>query len=528
MKKIVLLLISVLIITAVEAKKKKDPVVMTVVDKEILLSEFLYTAQKYNSVDFKDKKAVEEYLELFKNYKLKVADAEAMSYHKAPNFIEELGRYKKQLQESYLSDKSGEKAAMYAMYERSKVLPTFKQILFGFSTNKVLTADTVAVYNMAMDAYNRIKNGESFESVGESLTKEENNNVFYATVNHLHTFRIVKVLEDRVHSMEPGEVSMPFRSMGGFHIVKMEKKTPNPGTVRIAHIVSEFPLSEPTEEDIERTRRRADSIYQKAMSGEDFAELAKLYSNDTISGKRGGLLPEFGLGHRIDSFEEAAFALENVGDISKPVQTHLGFHVLKLMGKEPNISFEEEESRIDDLMKSSDYNFDLYREFDQKMKERHGYILYPEAYAELERLADDYFPGDTAFLNRALKMQKPLIRLDTMDFDQDLFAEYMYLKKLSNKTYSHDFMKENFDLFVRLIITDMEREVLERDYPEYNMVINEYYDGTLLHELNRQRIYLHPKEEQEALEIEWVKELNEKYPVKMNKKVIKKIRKYIN
>jgi len=528
MKKIVIFLVSVVIIATVEAKGKKDPVVMTVVDKEIPLSEFVFMAKKDNNVDLNDKKSVRNYVELFKNYKLKVADAEALTIHKAPKFERELESYKDELQASFLSDKTGEDSALHVIYNRTKSIPGFKHILFRFEKNEVLTKDTVALYNKALAVYNRIKNGESFEAIGESFKEADGDSVIYVNVEYIYPLQMLKVVEDKVFTMDLGEVSEPLRSMAGYHLIKKDRDIPNPGKVRIAHILSEFSTEEPTEEEIEETRKRADSVYNKAISGEDFAELAKAYSNDTVSAGRGGVMAYFGLGEKIEPLETAAFALENAGDISKPVQTRFGFHVIKLIDRKTEITFEEMESFIYESMKSSERNFDLYGSFDEKMKLRHGYVFYPEAYEELSLLADDYFPTDTLFFDIGIKMEKTLIRLDSIDFSQSVFVEYIYRKPYSTKTYSQDFMAEIFKLFIRDIVTEMERRTLERDYPDYNMLVNEYYDGILLYEISSKRVWGHPVEEQAALEAEWVKELNEKYPVTINWKVINKVKKYLN
>ena len=531
MKKIVMLLFSVVMITTMEAKEKNDPIVMTVAGKDIPLSEFIFIAKKDNSVDLNDKKSVENYVGLFKNYKLKVADAEALTINKAPKFERELNDYKRQLQESFLSDKAGEDEALRLVYERTKVIPGFKHLLFLFPGGEILSKDTVEAYNKAMEAYDRIINGESFESVGESLTKDQDyktSGVVYADVEYIYPLQMLKVLEDKVYSMEPGEISAPIRSMRGFHLIKLDRKTPNPGKVRIAHILTSYPSDKPTNEEIEETRKKSDSIYQMAVSGVDFSELAKEYSSDTLSSKRGGLLPYFGLGEMVEPFEKTAFAFENIGDISEPVQTRFGFHILKMIDRKPEITFEEMESHLFESMRSSERNFDLYHKYDEKLKARHNYVFYPEAYAELQRLADDYFPTDTAFLSRGINMTKPLVRLDSIDFTQDIFVEYIYKKPFSAKTYSQDMMDEVFKLFVREVVTEMEREVLERDYPEYNMLVKEYYDGILLFEVTNRRVWSQPADEQDKLEAEWMKELHEKYPVSINKKVIKNIKKYLN
>ena len=90
------------------------------------------------------------------------------------------------------------------------------------------------------------------------------------------------------------------------------------------------------------------------------------------------------------------------------------------------------------------------------------------------------------------------------------------------------YVDEIFSLFLREVVTEMEREQLEKKYPEYNMQVKEYYDGFLLFEMSGRRVWRYPAEEQDALEAGWIKELNEKYPVVVNKKVLKNIKKYLN
>ena len=539
MKKVILLFVSFVWIATPEAeakkepdaKEKKEPVVMTVAGKDVPLSEFIFMAKKDNSVDFKDKKTVANYVEIFKNYKLKVVDAEAMSIQKTSKFENELKEYTFQLQQSYLVDKAGQDSSMRVIYERAKIVPGIKQIFFSYpkeliATRQILTKDTAALYEKAVSVYNRIKNGEVFEEVGESSANGDD--ILYMTIEHVFPIRFSKKPEDCIYAMEPGSVSGLIRSPSGFHVFKSDRIIPNPGEVQIAHVLSAFPSGNPTDEEIEETRKRSDEIYRKAVAGESFTTLVETFSEDTILPKgRGGLFPPFGLSSgTIESIEKAAFALENIGDISKPVQTRYGFHVLKLVDRKADISFEELESEIFTSMRSSDRVFDLYHSFEERMKAHHKYVFYPEAYEELERLADEYFPLDSIFIARGLEMQKVLICIDdSLDFTQDIFVEYLVQKHRTTHMYSLDFMQDVFRYFVREILTQVERLSLERDYPEYNMTLKEYYDGILLFEVSNKRVWSRPPEEQEQLEAEWVKELNEKYPVTINWKAIKKIKK---
>ncbi len=529
MKKIAMLLIGVVAMTTIEAKEKKDPVVMTVAGKEIFLSEFLFFAKKDGHVDLKDKKSVKEYVELFKTYKLKVTDAEALGIQKSPRFEPELNRYKTDLQESFLSDEESEKAAVRAVYDLRKEIPGFKHILFRFPPGAVFSKDTVAYYEKANAAYQRILNGESFEAVGESITANaEPNEALYETIDYIYPLQMYKTLEDKVFSMEPGEITPPVRSVSGFHLIKLDKKTPNPGKVRIAHILSAIPLEDPTEAEIEEARKKSEAIYQKAISGEDFSKLAQEYSDDTMNNKKGGLLPYIGLGEMLTPIENAAFELDSIGEISKPVRTRFGYHVLKLVGRKPKASFEEMEHTIYTTMKHSERVLDLTAGFDEKMKKRHKYKFYPEAYAELQQLAEQYFPKDQIFYSRGREMKKDVISFDSINFPQSEFVEYLKKMPYSKKLYSLDFMDEMLRYFIHDITTEIERRTLEHDYPEYNQLVKEYYDGILLFEISNKRVWGYPLEEQAKQEAEWIKELNEKYPVEVNWKILNKLKKYMD
>lgn len=531
MKKICILCVSVIMVASMEAKVKKDPVIMTVAGKDVKLSEFIFMA-KNNNVDFRNSKAIAEYVELFKNFKLKVADAEALTIHQAPGFEKEMERQLQELQLGFLADKAGEDSAMYVIYNRYKVIPGYRVIYFRYPPNGnpngyIFTKDTVALYEQAKAAYDRIQNGESFEAVGESV--KQDGLIYHVSNDYLYPFGTLKVLEETIFSMEPGDISRPVRSDAGFHLFKLEHKIPNPGQVRIAHILSQFPSMTPTDEERAEARKKSDEIYQKAIAGEDFSTLALEFSDDTISGRFGGLLRWFGLGENIKEIVDASFAMENIGDISKPVQTDYGFHVLKLIDRKPEVSFEEKASSIHENMEeqSADHRLDLYRGFDEKMKARHNYVFHSEAWEELKRLADENFPTEAAFFDTGIEMEKTLISIDSFDIRQKIFVYYMYNTQLSRKSYSVDFLQDEFDDFVHEILTDIEKESLEKDYPEFNMLRQEFYDGTLFFEISNRRIWSRPTEEQEQLEKEWIKELNEKYPVTINKKVVKQIKKYI-
>lgn len=523
MKKLLVLSLVFACLTG-EAANKADSVVMTVAGKQVLLDEFVFMAKKNGEVDLSDRKSLNNYVELYKNFKLKVADAEAAGLDKTKQFADELDGYRAQLTSSYLSDKDGEDAAVRVEYDRLGEVLELSHILFRLP-EKTVSKDTVAVYEKAMEVYNRIKNGEDFATVGQELTKQDSTRkTGYEYTRCLQPMQTFKAFENYAYSMKPGELSMPVRTTLGFHIIKLHSRKPNPGMRHVAHILIPFQQDSVTRTDSE-TLALAEDVYKKIQGGADFAELAKEYSSDAASARKGGELPWFGIGEMVEPFEKGAFALNTPGEVSQPVKTRFGYHIIKLIGKSGIPSFEEKKKTWSRLMAQGEHNFEYYKAFDERLKKEYGYVFYPEAYAELVALCNDHFPTDKEFYEKAKDMNKTLIHLVDTDFPQSEFAYYIQRCPFSTKTYAGDFMQEVFDLFVRDIVTTSERKNLETKHPEFTHLMQEYRDGILLFNISNQKVWSQPAAEQAQLEEVWLKELNKEYPVSINWKLLKKLKK---
>ena len=503
------------------AQALPDSVAMIVAGKQVPLSEFLFIAQKNAEVDLSDKQSVEQYVELFKNFKLKVADAESQGLDQAASFKKELEGYRRQLMESYLSDVEAERQAAKAVYDRGEQTVSFSHILFRLPEETV-SKDTVPVYEEAMQVYTRLKQGESIEAVGKELSAKDKAHVAYENVRCLLPMQTLKAFEDAAYTLPVGEISRPVRTKLGFHLIQVHSRQPNPGRLRVAHILVAYP-KEGTAQDSAAIKKEAEAIYHQLQGGADFGELAALHSGDAASAKKQGELPWFGVGEMVAPFETAAFGLTTPGELSGLVQTRFGYHIIKLLERKGRTPFKQEEKSLRRKMGQGEHNFELYRAFDERLKQEYGYRFYPEAYAELQALCDDYFPTSKAFYEKAKEMNKPLIHLDGRDFPQAEFAYYLQRAPFSTKTYAGDFMQEVFDLFVRDIVTTAERKNLEQKHPEIPHLMQEYRDGILLFEISNEKIWSKPTAEQKALEEAWIEELNQKYPVEINWEALKKL-----
>ena len=353
------------------AQVSADSVVMTVAGKQIPLDEFIFIAQKNSEVNLSDRKSVNAYVELFKNFKLKVAEAEDLGLDKTKAFKDELDSYRAQLTSSYLSDKDGEEAAVRAVYDRYGEVLELSHILFRLP-QRTLSKDTVPVYQKAIEAYERIQAGEDFAAVGKELKDADKENVGYEYVHCLLPMQTVKAFENVAYSLPVGSVSLPVRTTMGFHIIKIHSRRRNPGLVRVAHVLIPFEKDSVKFGEAE-TLARAEEVYRKAKDGADFAMLAKEYSSDAGSVKRGGELPAFGVGEMVEPFEVAAFALNTPGELSRPVRTRFGYHIIKLIEKKGIPSFDDKKKAWSRQMAQGERNFEYYGAFDERMKKEYGY-----------------------------------------------------------------------------------------------------------------------------------------------------------
>lgn len=525
MKKALVLVILILNIGLVFSKEKDDPIVMTVANKEIPMSEFLFLARKDSSVNLLNKKSLENYVELFKNFKLKVADAEALRIPESVKFKDEYDSYRLQLRASYLTDRDAEKAVVREVYDRGNNILSVSHIVFRLP-DKTLSKDTLAVYQKAAEVYQKIQKGEDFAQLGKALAATEET-ILYHEIKYLQPMEAYKAFEDVAYSLNVGEVSAPIRTTVGFHLIRLDNKMPNPGRARIAQILID---NAPGEDELtdEQLFAKANEVYQKALNGEPFEDLVKKYTTDYESIPKGGELPLFGSGEMINEFEQVAFSLKQPGEIAKPMRTRYGYHIIKLLERKERETFEEQEMRLYQAMKQGERNFEIFKGFEDQMKQKFGYTFNPEAYNEIQQICNDYYPTDTLFYNKAYELKKVLMRVNDTDFPQDQFADYLRSHPFSTKTYGGDFLYDVYRLFVREILMHFQQKHVEEENLEYQQLLKEFHDGILLFEISSQKVWDKPLEEQEKLEKEWLNELNQKYTTQINWKVLKKIKKYID
>src|SRR5699024_6586257 len=161
-------------------------------------------------------------------------------------------------------------------------------------------------------------------------------------------FKSVYEFENAVYQTEIGEISAPFRSQFGYHVIQVVEERKAEGQVFVAHL-----LIKSTEEEKE-AEEKIQNIYEKIKEGANFADMVKQYSDDEASAKNGGKLNPFRRGSLKDqNFEDQAFSLTKENPLSKPFKTEAGWHLLYLLNHTPIGDFEKEKNQLEENIKKN-------------------------------------------------------------------------------------------------------------------------------------------------------------------------------
>lgn len=280
--------------------------------------EFLNAYNKSNSDSTMQRMSYDEYLELYSRFRLKVQSALDEKMDTTTEQRKELESFRYQLADNYLKDDASVKLLVDEAFDRS-----LKDIHISFIYVPVYSQETMEITtarNKIRQAYTKLQNGESFEKVAESF---EHGDVGFITV-----FVLPYQLENAAYKTPEGKHSTIVQTSTGFFILKNNKERKAVGKVRIAQILLAM-SSQITNEQRQKLRLRADSLYNNLLEGENFADSAKQLSNDNLTYNNGGEMPAFGLGQYDTAFTNAAFALQKDGELSRPVRTSFGYHILK-------------------------------------------------------------------------------------------------------------------------------------------------------------------------------------------------------
>ncbi len=467
--------------------------VLEVGGKKVSKTEFLQIYLKNNPDPKYDKASLDEYMELFKKFKLKVAEAELLGYDTIPKLKRELEGYRKSLAAPYLVDNEKNEEMVKEAYQRLKKEIRASHILIRLDEN-ASSADTLIAYNKVLALKKRIENGEDFATVAKGVGGSDDPSAAQngGDLGYFTAFQMVFPFEEAAYSTQVGKISNPVRTRFGYHILKVVGERPARGTMTAAHIMIAI-SKEDTPEQIEDARKKTQEIYEKLKKGDDFEKLVTGFSDDFNSNEKGGVLPPFGSGtttRMLPEFEEAAFALKNDGDFSEPVKTQYGFHIIKRISWKDIAAYETMKKDLQNKVKRDDRSKKTQDYFVTKLKKEYNYANKTKKTLSpfYKAIDSTYFIG--TWKAGSIKSDKLLFTMNGKSFTQKSFAQYLEKNYASvSKTNNKDLINTQYKNWEKAEILAYEESNLEQKHPDFRALMQEYHDGILLYEVMTDQVW---------------------------------------
>jgi peptidyl-prolyl cis-trans isomerase SurA len=469
--------------------QSESRVLFTIDDANVYSDEFSYIYKKNNSnnEDAFTREDINEYLDLFINFKLKVSEARRLGYDTTREYSEELDKYKDQLTKPYLTEKEVTDGLLEEAYDRMGSEIDVSHILISVGPD-FSPEDTLRAFNKINEAWELASKGEDFSDLILKYSEEPFIEKTKGHIGYFTAMQMVYPFESAAYNTPVGEISKPFRTQFGYHILKVHDKRPSHGKVQISHIMLRF-NSPMNSDDSTKLQNKVFEIFNLAKAGYDWDELCKENSEDLNSKDRGGALNPFGVGEMIPSIAEPAFSMTEVGEISDPVMSQYGWHILKLNGTKPLPSFDEYKSQLSRKIQRDSRSNKSKEALITRLKNENGF-------KENSAIKADIFSeADSSTLSGSWTV-------DTQNAEEWIFS-------LTDSVYTiidfSIFVNENFkkagaghessrihklyNLFVEEELIEYEKQHLEEKYEDYRYLMKEYREGILLFEIMENEVW---------------------------------------
>ncbi len=469
-----------------KAQDLTGKILMTVEGRDIEAGEFQRMFKK--SIEPGTNTDINTYLQHFTLFKLKVADAIKEGYDTTQAFRKELKGYRNQLAENYLTDTETKEKLIWKAYQRSLTEINAWHILIAVPS-QVSGSDTLPFWQKASDIRERIITGESFEQVARATSDDQSVKMNGGNLGYFTVFQMIMPFEDAAYSLKKGVVSDPVRTPYGYHIIKVADKRPSKGKVKVAHIMKGAPPGK-GEQDIKDAEVVINKAYKELQEGASFSETAKKYSDHKESAAKGGELNWFGAGEIITDFCEAALSITDTGKYTKPVRSIYGWHIIKLLEKRPPGTLEETRSYLESKINKTYLNSLSKKSIIEKLKKEYKFRLNQDNYKWFIANTDTLIIQGLKKYDRKLIPPGNIYTFADQRFNTREFASY--IEKRGTMIDTNDslfFISQLTETCSSDQLLNYENSILERKYPEFRYLMNEFFDGILLFEISGKKVW---------------------------------------
>ncbi|AMJ66997.1 peptidylprolyl isomerase [Hymenobacter sp. PAMC 26628] len=478
------------------------PAVETLGPVAVPTSEFAYVYRKNNgtAADYSTRASVAEYLDLYTNFRLKVLEAERRGLDTTQAFKRELEGYRQQLAQPYLTEKSVTDQLVREAYDRLGQEVSAAHILIRVAPDAA-PADTLAAYQKAMALRQQVVGGADFGALARQQSEDPSAKENGGSLGYFTAMQMVYPFETAAYKTPVGQVSPPIRTRFGYHLIKVNDRRAAQGEIKVAHLMVRVNTHAPAADSL-TAKKKIDELYARLRKGEGWDKLVAQFSEDAGSAANGGELPPFGTGRMIPSFEATAFRLQKPGDIAPPVQTPYGWHIIKLLERQPVPAFATMETTLKNKV-AKDSRSELNRAaFLKRIRQEDQFLEIPAAKTQALARADTSLIAGrfkyTALATPADAKRKKASGADNLvlfTIKQQPYYVRDFLQYVAQNQRPRPgaqpalVMEQLYDQYVDQRLTDFEKNSLDTKYEDYRMLAKEYRDGILLFQLMDEKVW---------------------------------------
>ena len=532
-----LLIFAFLLVSCFLSAQTKE-VLFTIDNHAFYTDEFIRVYNKnLDLVKDDSQKDLDKYLELFLGYKLKVEKANKLGLQNGTTYQNELKSYRNQLSKNYLNDSKVTNELVREAYDRMQQEVRASHILILVDEG-ASPEDTLKAYTKVLDIKKRLEAGEDFISVAQQFSEDPSVKENNGDLGYFSAFRMVYTFENAAFNTNVGQISKPFRTRFGYHIVKVVDRRVNRGEVTVAHIMI---VKQNDVAQNEKAKTTIDDIYKKIQQGESFETLAQQFSEDKSSAPKGGVLQRFGSGQlSSEVFENVAFGLNDKNQISAPFESQFGWHIVKLIEKHPVRLFDEMKVELEEKIRKDERSMLITNSLAKTMRAKYKVTKDVKLLAKIKAVVTDEFYSQTWVApekNKELNGDILIISKDKK-INSKVFLNFISSKQKSNiKTKPvTKLVDELYEKFIDEQLMAYYNENLENEFPEFKNVMDEYRDGLLLFDLMEKEIWNRAKNDTIGLQdffqknsknYQWKKRYNVDILSSTDKKIVEKAQKFL-
>lgn len=429
------------------------------------------------------KEEIEEYLDLYVKFKLKVAEAYSRKMDTVPSFINELAGYREQLAQPYLTDKSVTDMLVKQAFDRSQQEVNASHLLINCPLD-AKPADSLAAYQKIFGLRNRIEKGEDFGTIATQYSEDPSAKSNAGNLGYFTAFQMIYPFENAAFNTSIGSVSMPIRTRFGYHLVHVIDRRKSMGDVKVGHIMIKYY----NEGQIDSTKKRIDAVLTKLKAGADWNKTVEEFSEDFNTNSIGGELSWFSrtTSNVPNEFKDAAYGLEKDGDFSSSFKTKFGWHIIRRVEIKSLPAYDEMKDVIRRKVERdtrSELNKDVVVvrvKTENKFKEAKG----------LDSVKGNF--GEELIQGKYKKKEGTgmvLFQIANKSYtDSDFYTYVLANQGKTNKTLANAVI-DLYAEFVKQSNLDYEKSILEVKYDDFKYIMQEYKDGILLFELTDNEVW---------------------------------------